>query len=116
MLIGDYCPRALEPIYDMLEAIGDLTTDTEALDDVMTKDVAAEQHYEGIAAHDIVREPVTELPCNVFGTVDRCDGQECEHDGNCFSGCCSVLASGEQKKCMPLYGDNLCPIAIDPVE
>ena len=54
MLIGDYCPRALEPIYDMLEAIGDLTTDTEALDDVMTKDVAAEQHYEGIAAHDIV--------------------------------------------------------------
>ena len=42
MLIGDYCPRALEPIYDMLEAIDDLATDTKALDDVMTKEVAAD--------------------------------------------------------------------------
>ena len=36
-----------------------------------------------------------ELPCNVFGTVDRCDGMACEHDGNCYSGCCSLFVSGE---------------------
>ena len=56
------------------------------------------------------------MPCNVFGTVDRCDGMACEHDGNCFSGCCSLFVSGEQKRCMPLVGNDLCPIAIDVVE
>jgi hypothetical protein len=40
----------------------------------------------------------------------------CEHDGNCFSGCCSLFVSGEQKRCMPLVGNDLCPIAIDVVE
>ena len=42
MLIGDYCPRALEPIFEMIEAIGDQVADTEALDDVMTKEVASD--------------------------------------------------------------------------
>lgn len=58
----------------------------------------------------------TELPCNVFGTVDRCDGMSCEHDGHCFSGCCSLFVSGDQKRCMPLVGGDMCPIAIDVVE
>ena len=40
----------------------------------------------------------------------------CEHDGNCFSGCCSVFVQGEAQRCMPLVGDDLCPIAIDVVE
>ena len=57
-----------------------------------------------------------ELPCNVFGTVDRCDGMGCEHDGNCFSGCCSIFVSGESKRCMPLVNGDMCPIAIDVVE
>ena len=104
MLIGDYCPRALEPIYEMVEAVHDEALDT------MTK------YDEETVAHDIVEEPVTELPCNVFGTVDRCDGMDCEHDGNCFSGCCSLFVSGEQKRCMPLFENDLCPIAIDPIE
>ena len=45
----------------------------------------------------------------------------CEHDGNCFSGCCSIFVgdseSGEadQKRCMPLMNDDMCPIAIDVV-
>ena len=56
------------------------------------------------------------LPCNVFGTVDRCDGMACEHDGNCFSGCCSLFVSADQKRCMPLVGGDMCPIAIDVVE
>ncbi len=60
-------------------------------------------------------EPVAELPCNVFGTVDRCDGMGCEHDGNCFSGCCSMFVSGESKRCMPLVNGDMCPIAIDVV-
>ena len=45
-------------------------------------------------AADEPAEP-TELPCNVFGTVDRCDGMICEHDGNCFSGCCALFVAGE---------------------
>ena len=40
----------------------------------------------------------------------------CEHDGNCFSGCCSLFVSGDQKRCMPLVGGDMCPIAIDVVE
>lgn len=60
-------------------------------------------------------ESVAELPCNVFGTVDRCDGMGCEHDGNCFSGCCSMFVSGESKRCMPLVNGDMCPIAIDVV-
>ena len=67
-------------------------------------------------ARTVAAAPTTELPCNVFGTVDRCDGMACEHDGNCFSGCCSLFVSGDQKRCMPLVGDDLCPIAIDVVE
>ena len=88
----------------MVEAVRDEALDT------MTK------YDEETVAHDIVEEPVTELPCNVFGTVDRCDGMDCEHDGNCFSGCCSLFVSGEQKRCMPLFENDLCPIAIDPIE
>lgn len=56
------------------------------------------------------------MPCNVFGTVDRCDGMACEHDGNCYSGCCSLFVSGDQKRCMPLVNGDMCPIAIDVVE
>ena len=40
----------------------------------------------------------------------------CEHDGNCYSGCCALFVSGDQKRCMPLVGGDLCPIAIDVVE
>lgn len=40
----------------------------------------------------------------------------CEHDGNCFSGCCSLFVSGDAKRCMPLVNGDLCPIAIDVVD
>lgn len=40
----------------------------------------------------------------------------CEHDGNCFSGCCSLFVSGDSMRCMPLVNGGLCPIAIDVVE
>ena len=40
----------------------------------------------------------------------------CEHDGNCYSGCCALFVSGDQKRCMPLVGGDMCPIAIDVVE
>ena len=40
----------------------------------------------------------------------------CEHDGNCYSGCCSLFVSGDQKRCMPLVNGDMCPIAIDVVE
>lgn len=83
----------------------------EALD-TMTK-ASVEASEKGFVGPD---HPATELPCNVFGTVDRCDGMACEHDGNCFSGCCSLFVSGDQKRCMPLVGGDLCPIAIDVVE
>ena len=36
MLVGDYCPRALDPIFDMIEAEEELRMAAEALD-VMTK-------------------------------------------------------------------------------
>jgi len=106
MLVGDYCPRALDPIHEMLEAQKDLETAAQALD------VITESAIESPSS----AEEATELPCNVFGTVDRCDGMACEHDGNCFSGCCSLFVSGDQKRCMPLVGGDLCPIAIDVVE
>ena len=78
-----------------------------------------EESYVKKADHDYHDEPehlATELPCNVFGTVDRCDGMSCEHDGHCFSGCCSLFVSGDQMRCMPLVGGDMCPIAIDVVE
>ena len=56
------------------------------------------------------------MPCNVFGTIDRCDGMACEHDGNCYSGCCALFVSGDQKRCMPLVSGDMCPIAIDIVD
>ena len=91
MLVGDYCPRALDPIFEMIEAEEELRMAAEALD-VMTK-ADVEKTKQGIVPpHDKL---VTELPCNVFGTVDRCDGMACEHDGNCFSGCCSLFVSGD---------------------
>jgi len=62
------------------------------------------------------QEEHSELPCNVFGTVDRCDGMGCEHDGNCFSGCCSLFINGGEKRCMPQLNGDMCPIAIDIVE
>lgn len=114
MLVGDYCPRALDPIHEMLEAEMELAIAEQALD-VMTEAAIKT----GGLDHQPVAVPVgeaTELPCNVFGTVDRCDGMACEHDGNCFSGCCSLFVSGDQKRCMPLVGGDLCPIAIDVVE
>ena len=67
-----------------------------------------EQHLKAI-------EPA-QLPCNVFGTIDRCDGMACEHDGHCYSGCCALFVSGAQKRCMPLVNGDLCPIAIDVVD
>ena len=60
---------------------------------------AIEKDHEAVeeeARHvEVPSEVATELPCNVFGTVDRCDGMSCEHDGHCFSGCCSLFVSGD---------------------
>ena len=106
MLVGDYCPRALDPIHEMIKAELDLEIAAKATEVEQSKALAKAEKT----------EPVAELPCNVFGTVDRCDGMACEHDGNCFSGCCSLFVSGDQKRCMPLVGGDLCPIAIDVVE
>ena len=112
MLVGDYCPRALDPIHEMLVKEHELEMQAEALD--MMTEAAVDATKKGLEpAH---ADSTTELPCNVFGTVDRCDGMACEHDGNCFSGCCSLFVSGDQKRCMPLVGGDLCPIAIDVVE
>ena len=115
MLVGDYCPRALDPIHEMLEAQHQLHASEKALH----HEVVEEALKEEVAVPAVVEEAHVEpaaLPCNVFGTVDRCDGMACEHDGNCFSGCCSLFVSGEHKRCMPLVGDGLCPIAIDIVD
>jgi len=114
MLIGDYCPRALDPIYEMLDAEREMEMAREALGAMTKAALARHGDKEGVEGGGLV--PTTELPCNVFGTVDRCDGMACEHDGNCFSGCCSVFVQGEQQRCMPLIGNDLCPIAIDVVE
>ena len=120
MLVGDYCPRALDPIHDMREALTELAIAAQALDHAESEKeqelALIKEEIEAIH-HDRARhaEPSAELPCNVFGTVDRCDGMACEHDGNCFSGCCSLFVSGDQKRCMPLVGGDLCPIAIDVV-
>ena len=84
VLVGDYCPRALDPISPMLAAEKELAT-------------KAKQAKQSPAppAQSPPPSATTELPCNVFGTVDRCDGMFCEHDGNCFSGCCSLFVSGD---------------------
>ena len=114
MLVGDYCPRGLDPIYEMIEAQLELEVAMEALGEEVTKPapLSSSRGYEKWQTE----EQETELPCNVFGTVDRCDGMACEHDGNCFSGCCSVFVQGEAQRCMPLVGGDLCPIAIDVKE
>lgn len=121
MLVGDYCPRALDPIYAMLGSSPDGKKKTTATE---TKEPKALKASEPVVPKPVskVVEPTTELPCNVFGTVDRCDGMACEHDGNCFSGCCSIFVDdgtaggdGDQKRCMPLVNGDMCPIAIDVV-
>ena len=100
MLVGDYCPRALDPIHEMIEAQHEMEV--------------IREHPE-MVKQSIAEHPAS-LPCNVFGTVDRCDGMGCEHDGNCFSGCCSLLVTGDSKRCMPLVNGDMCPIAVDVVE
>jgi len=57
MLVGDFCPRALDPIYEMIEAERELE----------------------LAAHSLgeTHGPDSELPCDMFGTNDRCDGAVC---------------------------------------
>ena len=117
MLVGDYCPRALDPIHEMIDAERELEIAKEALG-ALTRAATASgrsmvpDYYQQAGGY----EHLTELPCNVFGTVDRCDGMACEHDGNCFSGCCSVFVQGESQRCMPLVAGDLCPIAIDLIE
>ena len=111
MLVGDYCPRALDPIFTMIDAKKELEAASEALTEI---EKAEALNTDEDPSHPSL--PTTELPCNVFGTIDRCDGMACEHDGHCFSGCCSLFVSGDQKRCMPLVGGDLCPIAIDVVE
>ena len=93
MLVGDYCPRALDPIHEMLAAEEELEIARQALS-TMTEAALAKDGHEATRSVD-VPEHATELPCNVFGTVDRCDGMSCEHDGHCFSGCCSLFVSGD---------------------
>ena len=119
MLVGDYCPRALDPIVEMRHAVQKQVEIEETLHYsapvVSHEEYHEEVHEEVPAVVEHPAEPAS-LPCNVFGTVDRCDGMGCEHDGNCFSGCCSLFVSGDQKRCMPLVGDGLCPIAIDVVD
>ena len=117
MLVGDYCARALDPVFlvkqkeeeDELEQIKALPA---AAKKAKLPQIVPEERPE------LQLKPAepTELPCNVFGTIDRCDGMACEHDGNCYSGCCALFVSGDQKRCMPLVGGDLCPIAIDVVE
>ena len=115
MLVGDYCPRALDPVLTMLDAQAEMYQAASALTEIES---AVAQNVDPLyhPAHMSEYYHTTELPCNVFGTVDRCDGMACEHDGNCFNGCCSLFVSGDQKRCMPLVGGDLCPIAIDVVE
>ena len=114
MLVGDYCPRALDPVFDIVDAEKELALAKQAMD-VLTEAAIKDAKKRHVQARP-VHEEEAELPCNVFGTVDRCDGMACEHDGNCFSGCCSLFVSGDQKRCMPLVGGDMCPIAIDVVE
>ena len=94
MLVGDYCPRALDPIHEILVAEEELEIARQAMS-TLTK-AAVEKDQEAAAGQvEVAPESATELPCNVFGTVDRCDGMSCEHDGHCFSGCCSLFVSGD---------------------
>ena len=164
MLVGDYCPRALDPIFLLKDKYTDeLDTSIEKLEKKIEADKSdkkkpapkkaeAEEPVQELepeqetgpepVKHSIEKdlqieeydedfgEPVevevetprrrqqehSELPCNVFGTVDRCDGMGCEHDGNCFSGCCSLFVNGGEKRCMPQLHGDMCPIAIDVVE
>ena len=120
MLVGDYCPRVLDPIVVMIKKEKELKDAADAKRTLAEKEAQAAKEKEK-EKEKAQKEPVKKadepsvLPCNVFGTVDRCDGMACEHDGNCFSGCCSLFVSGEHKRCMPLVGNDLCPIAIDVV-
>ena len=116
LLVGDYCARALDPIFLVQQKVEEEELELiKALPEASKK--AELPQFTGGDPESLLKpvEP-TELPCNVFGTVDRCDGMACEHDGNCYSGCCALFVSGDQKRCMPLVGGDLCPIAIDVVE
>lgn len=112
MLVGDYCPRALDPIFDFIQAEKQLAEKQQA-EKQQKQDTQKALPSPSVP---VAPQPTTELPCNVFGTVDRCDGMVCEHDGNCFSGCCSMFVSSEQKRCMPLVSGDMCPIAVDVVQ
>ena len=112
MLVGDYCPRALDPIIQMIDTEHELEVAKQALD-VMTEASVRDTKAGIVPAKPIHGEPVAELPCNVFGTVDRCDGMGCEHDGNCFSGCCSLSSlQGSQSAACRLSMEICAPLQL----
>jgi len=113
MLVGDYCPRALDPINEVLEAEKR----------IKAKHMVEEKEKEREEAEAPSSEVIhAKRSCNVFGSFDICDGMGCEDDGNCNSGCCAIFVpkddiDGEdtQKRCMPLVNGNMCPVSVDEI-
>ena len=54
-------------------------------------------------------------PCELSGSKDLCDSQECKSDGQCRSGCCSQILTKGFKRCSPMLVGDYCPRALDPV-
>lgn len=50
----------------------------------------------------------------MHGLVDQCDGQKCENDKDCHSGCCGHFVSFSVQRCLPLTTDSLCPRFVEP--
>jgi|Transcript_13457 hypothetical protein len=82
MLVGDYCPRALDPILEVRDALKKKEQEMKKAAKPTPAPTPAIPPAPP-AAPKKKEEPVvepektTELPCNTFGTVDRCDGMGC---------------------------------------
>ena len=74
------------------------------------------------ALAEVKKKETKHIQCNVAGSTDLCSGNVCEEDSNCFSGCCSIIATGDRletkvkKLCMPTFKDGLCPLLIDDMD
>lgn len=105
LIEGSFCPRAVAPVVDYStyreeEEMG-------RRNDIMSTEPSKQRS--------------NEMPtyrgkdgCKVHGTEDQCDGQPCQGDSDCNSGCCGHFVSFSLRRCLPLTDDSLCPRFLEP--
>ena len=105
---GSFCPRALAPKVDYA-LYKEHEVDFSEHQNSLEKAGLEKSHY----SNDI---PLYrgQGGCHVHGFENQCDGQPCNDDDDCFSGCCGHFVSFFLKRCLPLTQDDFCPRFLEP--